>query len=216
MINKKLKYTLLFLGLILSAPKSIAAAKEAGYLLGLDLAEPMVRVSVGDYAQKHAGACKLAIGAGHILDPLELQPVYQTDGSNCLTESIRGGYDFHVHKDWYTFSAETDGAFGSDMVGNIRNPRHQELLFVKDAWNLVWDESYHPSVLSAPRLFEGVFNSLRLGGVFIFTLPIEHTDKFWITGHHCEKAAETGEFSEKLAYQNLSEKFASLEDVENL
>ncbi|MEI6627849.1 MAG: hypothetical protein WCN27_00360 [Alphaproteobacteria bacterium] len=214
MINKKLKCTLLFLGLILSAPKSVEAADEAGYLLGLDLADPIVRVSVGDYALGQKDSCKLAIGAGHILDPFKLHPVYQPDGSNCLTESIRGGYGFHGHKDWYTFSAETDGAFGSDMVGNVRNPKHQELLFVKDTWNLVWDESYHPSVLSAPRLFEGVFNSLRSGGVFIFTLPVEHVGKFWITGHHVEKAAETGEFSEKLAYQNLSEKFASLEDVE--
>ena len=258
MINKKLKYTLLFLGL-LSVPKYIAAAQEAGnllgldleepivrvsadtsalgignlketkgervaaqtaaareigYLLGLDLEEPIVRVSVGDYALRQKDTCKLAIGAGHILDPFKLHPVYQPDGSNCLTESIRGGYDFHGHRGWYTFSAETDGAFGSDMVGNIRKSNHQELLFVKDTWNFIWDESYHPSVLSAPRLFERVFKSLRSGGVFIFTLPIEYTEKFWITGHHCENAAETGEFSETLAYQNLSEKFASLGDVE--
>ena len=213
MINKKLKCTLLFVGLILSAPKSVEAADEAGYLLGLDLADPIVRVSVGDYASGHKDSCKLAIGAGHILDPLKLHPVYQPDGSNCLTKSIRGGYGFHGHKDWYTFSAETDDAFGSDMVGNIRTPKHQELLFVKNTWNLVWDESYHPSVLSAPGLFEGVYKSLRAGGVFIFTLPIKRVEEFWITGHHGEKTAETDEFSEKLAHQNLSEKFASVEDV---
>lgn len=218
MLNTKLKYVALFLGLIMN-PKAILAAETEGtdYLLGLTLEHPLVRVSVSEYVASRAGEpCKLAIGAGHITDPFALHPAYKPDGSNCLTESIQGSrdYTFHRHEGWHTFSAETDDAFGSDMVGNIRTASHQDAVFHPNTWDLVWDESYHPAVLSAEWLFEKAFVSLKPGGVLVFTLQIYQEGGVWTTGHECDDKAISGKFNEKLAYASLSEKFDSLEVVE--
>ena len=116
MFNTKQKCIAFFLGLVM-VPYAIEAAEAEGmdYLLGLKLEHPLVRLSVDGYVASRADEpCKLAIGAGHITDPLALHPAYRPDGSNCLTESIQGSgdYEFHRHKGWYTFSAETDAAFG--------------------------------------------------------------------------------------------------------
>lgn len=186
-------------------------------LQGLTLEVPVVRCSVNDYVEERVGKqSKLVIGAGHIWQLSELHPDYQPDGTNGLTESLQGGYDFHKHEGWYTFSAETDHAFGSDVVGNIRTPSHQEAIFVPNTWDIIWDESYHPSVLSAPKLFENVFASLKPRGVFVFTVPIHHRSSDWIVTGHCDdKAIDDPCFSEKIAYQNLSDRFRSLAEVED-
>jgi hypothetical protein len=219
MLKIKLKHIAIFLGLII-IPNVIAADAEAegmDYLLGLKLEEPFVRLNVGEYVTGRAGKpCKLAIGAGHITDPLALHPAYRPGGSNSLTDSIQGSgdYTFHSHEGWYTFSAETDGPFGSDMVGNIRTASHQDAIFPSNTWDLVWDESYHPGVLSAPGLFARASNSLKPSGTFIFTLPIEQTEGAWVTGHECDNKPTTSEFNETLAYAHLSMQFSSLKAVE--
>lgn len=227
MLNPKLKHVVFFLGLIM-APQAMPAASSSpaaslgevdamrdGYFLGLRLEVPRVRQCVSDYTSRRAGQpCKLAIGAGHITNPMDLHPVYQPGGSNCLTESIQGSrdYTFHEHKDWYTFSAETDDPFGSDMMGNIRVTSHQNALLPFNTWDLVWDESYHPDVLSAPGLPSSIFKALKKGGKYVFTLPLEllkSQTKFCgrpvlVTGHDCIEKTKTGEFNEALAYKNLS------------
>ncbi len=215
MLNTKLKYVLFFLGLIMS-PQATPAA-EMGYLLGLGLEHPTVRKSVSDYVSARGGElCKLAIGAGHIADPMALHQAYRPDGSNCLTESIQGSgdYAFHRHEGWYTFSAETDAAFGSGMIGNIRTASHQDAVLLLNTWDLIWDESYHPAVLSAEHLFEKALASLKPGGIFVFTLPIQQQAGAWTTGHACDDKEITGAFNEKLAYAPLSEKFDSLENIQ--
>ncbi len=192
-------------------------AEGTDYLLGLELEHHLVRENIADYVARQAGeSCKLAIGAGHIADPMALRPAYKPGGSNCLTESIQGAgiYTFHRHTGWYTFSAEMDAAFGSDMIGNIRKVSHQDAILPPNTWNLIWDESYHPAVLSAEHLFEKALASLKPEGVFVFTIPINKSEGVWITGNECDDVALTGEFSGKLAYAPLSEKFDSLEAVE--
>lgn len=186
-------------------------------LQGFTLEVPVVRYDVNAYVEERAGQqSKLVIGAGHIHELRGLHPDYQPGGTNSLTESLQGGYDFHKHEGWYTFSAETDYAFGSDMIGNIRTPSHQEAIFVPNSWDIIWDESYHPSVLSAPKLFENAFASLKPAGIFVFTVPIHHRSSDWIVaGHYDNKAIENPCFNEKIAYQNLSDRFRSLAEAED-
>jgi hypothetical protein len=100
------------------------------------------------------------------------------------------------------------------MIGNIRTASHQEVLLPTNIWDLIWDESYHPAVLSAEGLFEKSFVSLRHGGVFVFTLPIKKEGDFWITGHKCDDKITASKFNEKLAYAPLSPRFNSLEEIE--
>jgi hypothetical protein len=213
MANAKLKYLMFFLGIVM-VPNAMSAV-ETSFLAGLDLEDPLVRLSPEDYMQARGGAnCKLVIGAGHIHDVNALHPEYRPDGGNALTESIQvsGSYDFHRHEGWYAFSAETDAAFGSDMAGNIRKPSHQDRVFPENSWDLIWDESYHPDVLSAKFLFEKAWRSLKQDGAFVFTLPITQQGGGWITGHNCEEQG-SGRFNEVLAYSNLSRKFSSLAEV---
>ncbi len=186
-------------------------------LLGLNLETPIVRHGISDYVlERRDQPCKLAIGAGHITDIDKLVPDYQPGGHNELTENIQGDNDFHEHRGWYTFSAETDSAFGSDMVGNIRTLSHQKAIFVPNTWDIIWDESYHPSVLSAQRLFEMAFASLKPGGVFVCTIPIQKKHDYFLTGHNQDKeVGATPTFNEKLAYMGLSERFSSLIAVED-
>jgi len=197
-------------------PRSVDL-KLPNILQGLTLEMPVVRYTVNDYVEERTGQqSKLVIGAGHIQELGGLHLDYQPGGTNDLTESLQGGYDFHKHEGWYTFSAETDYAFGSDMIGNIRTPSHQEAIFVPNTWDIIWDESYHPSVLSAPKLFENAFTSLKPGGVFVFTVPIHHRSSDWIvTGHYDDKAIDDPCFNEKITYQNLSDRFRSLAEVED-
>lgn len=209
MMNKQVGKVILFLGIL----QSTFCAAEI--LQGLKLEEPMIRVSVISYIKERgAQSCKLAIGAGHISDPSKLHPDYQPEGDIGLTESIQGDYDFHQHIGWYAVSAEADDAFGSDMVGNVRVDSHQTALFVPNTWNIIWDESYHPDVLSAPNLFEKVFESLKCEGKFIFTLMVKKKDGYFVTGHDCHEETRNLSFNEKLAYQDLSDHFTSLEEVE--
>lgn len=229
MLNIKLKHVVFFLGLIMAsfqampaAAASSSLAEDMGYLLGLDLKEPLVRVSIRDYISgRGEEICKLAIGAGHIADPMALHPAYKPGGSNCLTESIQGSgdYKFHGHEGWYTFSAETDAAFGSDMVGNIRVASHQYAVLSPNIWGLVLDESYHPHVLSAPGLPLNIFRALKKGGRYVFTLPIEqarsHRKNYWVIGHDCPKKPETREFNEKFAYRCLSSYYLSVASIES-
>ena len=196
-------------------PRSVDL-KLPNILQGLTLEMPVVRYTVNDYVEERTGQqSKLVIGAGHLHELGGLHLDYQPGGTNDLTESLQGGYDFHKHEGWYTFSAETDYAFGSDMIGNIRTPSHQEAIFVPNTWDIIWDESYHPSVLSAPKLFEKAFVSLKPGGVFIFTVPIHHRSSDWIVAGHYDKEIEDPCFNEKVAHQNLSDRFFSLEEVED-
>lgn len=201
---------LIILGLL-----SIVQLNAADILQGLKLETPIIRRNIADYvAERGDQPSKLVVGAGHIQTLDDLHSEYQLDGGNRLTESLQGGYDFHKHEGWYTFSAETDEPFGSDMVGNIRICSYQEAIFVPNTWNIIWDESYHPSVLSAPNLFERAFESLRLGGVFVFTVPIKKRGLDCIVTGHYDKEIDHPQFNESLAYQNLSNRFFSLEAVE--
>ena len=186
----------------------------SGILQGLGLETPIIRVAVDDYvAGRGDQPSKLVIGAGHIESPDALHSEYLPDGGNSLTESLQGGYEFHKHDGWSTFSAETDEPFGSDMVGNIRISSHQEAIFVPNTWDMIWDESYHPSVLSATALFENAFASMKTGGLFVFTVPIHPSADYIVTGHYNEEIDDP-QFNEKLAYRNLSNHFASLEEAE--
>ncbi|MEI7493066.1 MAG: hypothetical protein WCJ92_00505 [Alphaproteobacteria bacterium] len=205
---------LIILGLL-----SISQLTASEILQGLVLETPIIRGTVDDYvARRGDQPSKLVLGAGHIENPYALHPKYQPDGNNRLTESLQSGYEFHKHERWYAFSAETDGPFGSDMVGNIRIPSHQEMIFVPNTWDIIWDESYHPSVLSAQNLFENAFASMKTGGLFVFTLPIYRVSDYIATGHVPRVpdyiATRHAQFNEKLAYQNISNHFTSLEDVE--
>lgn len=206
MLNTKLKYVAFFL-ILMMAPKGAAAGSE-GILLGLTLEDPIFRKGIGQYILEHNDNRKLVIGAGHIYDRNALHPIYQ----DALAPSMQGGDDFHKHEGWYTFSAETDDAFGSDMVGNIRKPTHQLPLFFPDTWNLIWDESYHPGVLSAPGLFSNIFASLKMGGIFIFPVSIRPTEGFWITGYPNEEMPAPAELGEQLAYGMKFESLAAIRD----
>ncbi|MEI7493067.1 MAG: hypothetical protein WCJ92_00510 [Alphaproteobacteria bacterium] len=201
---------LIILGLL-----SVSQLNASGILQGLALETPIIRATVDDYvAGRGDEPCKLVIGAGHIENPDALHSEYLPDGGNSLTESLQGGYEFHKHEGWYAFSAETDEPFGSDMVGNIRTSSHQKAIFVPNTWDIIWDESYHPSVLSAQNLFENAFASMKTGGLFVFTLPIYRVSDYIATGHECDEEIDHPQFNESLAYQNLSNHFSSLGEAE--
>lgn len=215
MFNKNFKKVFLTIITIGFSPIVLGSV---GILQGLKLENPSVKFSVNHYiASRGDQPKKLALGAGHINNIDDLHPDYRRNGGNSLTESLQGedNYDFHKHEEWYTFSAETDAAFGSDMIGNIRTDSHQDLLLPPNTWDIIWDESYHPDVLSAPGLFEKILNSLKPGRSYVFCVPVEKIEGKFVPGHDAYKEAETGRFNEKMAYKNLSEKFDAQADLEN-
>ena len=207
MFNKIFKYTFFCIGVALIASKEISAGEMI--LRGLTLQEPIVRSPIDRYISEHSDNCKLALGAGHISDRNALHVIFR-DG--CLYPGMQGHDEHHMHNGWYTFSAETDEAFNSDMVGNIRNADHQEQLLLNNTWHLIWDESYTPSVLSAPGLFPKILTALKENGKYIFPAFIRREEESWVTGYPDENVPSPEEFREKLTCGCKFNSFESLRE----
>ncbi|MBX9806074.1 MAG: hypothetical protein K2Y18_10065 [Alphaproteobacteria bacterium] len=186
-------------------------------LAGLNLNSPYVRLSLRKYdASCGENPRKLALGAGHIKDVNALHPAYQSTGSNCLTGDYDGGYDFQRYEGWYTASAEIDNPFGSDIVLNLKMPHHQAVLFPENRpnfWDVVWDASYHPGVLSSSGLIANIGKALKPGGAFVFTLILTCTDGLWQPGHYPGNNTE-GCFGYKLMYQGQLQ-FKTIPELEH-
>ena len=187
--------------------------RTEGICLGLSLKDPAINLPLEDYFMAHPHEKKkLALGAGHITDIDSLHPDYQRGGNNELLSDYQDKYDFQQYIDWYTVSAETDKAFKSDMILNLRNLSHQQKLFPKNSWDLIWDASYHPSVFSAPELLLQISQSLKKEGAYITTLPITYENEFYIPGHNVDSSEKGGDFMHKLSHQEL--KFSTIKELQ--